>query len=160
MNYDIRASSLRCVKTGRELRPGERFYSVLFERDGALVREDICAEAWQGPPAETFSFWQSKAPPSQEPRRIVVDDEALLENLERLQEAQEPRQANFRYVIALLLTRRKRLRFDNVEYRDGREFLVLRCPKTRNVYRVLNPQLKEQQLAEVQQEVQAVLGIS
>jgi len=160
MNYDIRSSSLRCAKTDRELRPGEKFWSVLFDRGGTWVREDVASEAWQGPPPDAFSFWQSKVPAADEPRQLVVDDEVLWDTFQHLLNAAEPRQAAFRYVTALLLMRRKRLRFENVEYRDGQEYLALRCPKEKTLFHVLNPQLKEQQLAEVQQEVQKVLGLA
>jgi hypothetical protein len=55
--------------------------------------------------------------------------------------------------------RRKRLKFEDVRAENGQEFLVLRCPRSRAAYRVLNPHLTEDQIAEVQEEVQKVLGL-
>jgi hypothetical protein len=142
------------------LLPGEKFYSVLYDRGAAFVREDICAALWQGPPPDAFSYWRGRVPEHDQPKRIEVDDALLLDCLERLAEDHAPQKINFRYVLALLLMRRKRLKFEEVVYRDGQELLALRCPKTRKLHHVLNPQLAEEQMADVQDEVMKVLGLS
>ncbi len=48
IDYQIQPSTRRCCASGRELRPGERYYSVLMEEDGKFVRKDYSVEAWQG----------------------------------------------------------------------------------------------------------------
>jgi hypothetical protein len=159
MEYQIQASTRRCARTGRELRPGERFFSVLYDRPGGLVREDISAEAWQGPPEDAFSFWQTRVP-AEPAKRLQIDEELLLDCFTRLAAESEPAKVNFRYVVALLLMRRKRLRFEEVAVADGCEFLLLRCPRTRQLHRVLNPQLTDEQMSQVQDEVHKVLGLS
>jgi hypothetical protein len=157
--YQIQDSTLRCARTGRELQPEEKYYSVLFVRDNAFVREDISLDAWQGPPDDAFSFWRARVPPRGQTRRIVVDDEVLLDCLNRLADELDPPRLNFRYVLALLLMRRKRLKFEDVKTEDGQEYLLLRCSRTRTLHRILNPQLTEPQIAGVQDEVQKILGL-
>jgi len=158
--YQIQTRGRTCARTGRELRPGEKFYSVLYDRGAAFVREDIAHAAWQGPPSDAFSFWLSAVPVEGQPKRIQVDDALLLDCLERLAEERTPQKVNFRYVLALLLMRRKRLKFEEVRFRDHQEYLLLRCPKSRRLHEVLNPQLSEAQMADVQEEVMKVLGLS
>lgn len=155
-SYDIQTCSRHCVRTGKELKPGERFFSVLHDRDGSLVREDISQEAWQGPPADAFSFWLSRVPAKDRPKRLQVDEEVLLDCFCRLAEEAESQKVNFRYILALLLMRRKRLKFDDARTQNGQEHLILRCTKTRNLHTVVNPQLTEPQLAEVQEEVRKI----
>ena len=41
MDYEIQPNSRRCTATGRELQPGERFYSALVEEERRFVRRDI-----------------------------------------------------------------------------------------------------------------------
>lgn len=158
--YQIQNSSLRCARSGRELHPGERYYSVLYDRGLTLEREDISKDAWQGPPADAFSFWIGKVPPKDQARRIVIDDEVLLDCCQRLAGETDPRKVSFRYIVALLLMRRKRFKFEDAESWDGQEVLLLRDSRTRAVHRIVNPQLTEQQLADVQDEVQKVLGVA
>jgi hypothetical protein len=157
LTYQIQKCTLRCARSGRELQTGERFYSVLYDRGDTLVREDISQEAWQGPPEGAFSFWISKVPPKEQARRLHVDDEVLLDCFQRLTGEADPQKVRFRYVLALWLMRRKRLRFEDVRVDDGHEVLLLSCSRTRTRFEVLNPQLAEQQLAELQDEVLRLL---
>jgi len=159
-SYQIQSSSLRCSRTGRALEPGEKFYSVLFDRDGTWVREDISLEAWQGPPADAFSFWLCKAPAKDQPRKVIYDDGMLLECFDRLAQEHDPAKIRFRYVLALLLVRRKRLRLVDAERVGGREVLILEDPRRRVRYRVPHPGLSEGELAEVENEVVQLLGIA
>jgi hypothetical protein len=156
----IQSSSFRCARTGRELQPGERFFSVIFDRGAHLVREDYSSQAWQGPPADAFSFWMSRVPPRDQGKRLHIDEELLLDCFQRLVEGSEPKKVHFRYILALLLMRRKRLKFEEMRLENGQEHLLLRCPRTRAMHRVLNPQLTEEELEKVQEEVQKVLGLS
>jgi hypothetical protein len=157
-DYQIQPNTRRCVATGRELPPGTKFYSVLLEQDGKLVRQDFSSEAWQGPPPGAFSFWAGRVPAQDQARQVRIDDEMLLECLQRLRGETEPGRLNFRYVVALLLMRRKRLKFDQVRTADGREIMHLRCTRTGTVHEVVNPRLTEEEMAAVQDEVFKVLG--
>jgi hypothetical protein len=158
--YQIQNCTLRCSRTGRELQPGEKYFSVLYEKGGGLVREDFSKEAWQGPPEGAFSFWLGKVPPRDQSRKLHIDDEVLFDCFVRLAEDKEPQRVNFRFIVALLLMRRKRLKFEDTEKHQDEEVLVLRDSRSKALHRVLNPRLSEQQLAEVQEEVQKVLGIA
>jgi hypothetical protein len=158
MEYQIQPNTRRCALSGRELRPGEKFYSVLLEESGQLVRQDYSSEAWQGPPHGSFSFWAGRIPVGEEKRRAPVDLEVLMDCLERLEGESEPARVNFRYIVALLLLRRKRLRFEQARMEGEQEVLLLQCVQTRNTYRVLNPGLTEEEMTTVQEEVFKVLG--
>src|SRR5437868_4050684 len=158
MDYQIQATSRRCALTGRELRPGEKFFSVLLDEGGKFLRQDYSSEAWQGPPRGSFSFWAGRIPASDEQQPSPVDEELLMDCLQRLEGESEPARVNFRYVVALLLMRRKRLRFEEPRKEGEQEFLFMRCVRTRNTYRVLNPRLSEEEMAAVQEEVFKVLG--
>jgi hypothetical protein len=158
IEYQIQPNTRRCAQSGRELQPGEKVYSVLLEADGKWVRQDYSSEAWQGPPHGSFSFWAGRIPPGEQNQRTPIDDDLLLDCLERLEGEKEPARVNFRYVVALLLMRRKRLRFEEARTEGAQEVLVLRCVRTRNTHRVRNPQLSEEEMAAVQDEVFRVLG--
>src|SRR5262245_24398979 len=109
--YQIEANTRRCVVSGRELQAGEKFFSVLLDRDGKFIRQDFGSESWQGPPDGAFSFWTGKVPVPDDKRRTRIDDELLIDCFHRLEADTEPAKVNFRYVLALLLMRGKRLRF-------------------------------------------------
>jgi hypothetical protein len=156
--YQIQANTRRCAATGRELRPGERYFSVLLEEQGKFVRRDYSGEAWQGPPPQAFSFWAGRIPADEGNRRPPIDDEMLVECFGRLEGQTDPARVNFRYVIALLLLRRKRFKFEEARMEGGQEVLSLRCVRTRALHRVVNPRLTEEEMTAVQDEVFKVLG--
>jgi hypothetical protein len=158
IEYQIQANTRRCAASGRELRPGEKFYSVLLDEGGSFVRKDYATEAWQGPPAGAFSFWVGKVPADETARRPRIDDEMLVDCFGRLEGQTDPGRLNFRYIVALLLLRQKRFKFEETRQDGGQEVLVLRCTRTRAVYQVVNPRLTPEEMAQVQEEVFKVLG--
>jgi hypothetical protein len=156
--YQIQPNARRCSASGRELRPGERYFSVLTEEAGKFVRRDYAADAWQGPPAQAFSFWAGKIATPDGKRRPPIDDELLLDCFSRLEGQSEPGRVKFRYVVGLLLMRRRRLRLEGASREDGSEVLELRCPRTGTRYRMTNPALTDEETAAVQDEVFQALG--
>ncbi|HEV3202944.1 MAG TPA: hypothetical protein VGY77_01105 [Gemmataceae bacterium] len=156
--YQIQANTRRCSVTGRELQPGEKYYSVLIDEAGKLIRKDYGADAWQGPPNGLFSFWKGTVPPPEENKRPRIDDDMLMDCFQRLEGQTEPNRLNFRFVVALLLMRRKRLKFEEVRTQGEQEILSLRCAKTKVLYAVMNPRLSKAEMETVQEEVFKVLG--
>jgi hypothetical protein len=156
--YQIQTAARRCARSGRELRPGEKCYSVLYDRGGEWVREDVAPEAWPGPPPDAFSFWQTRVPADQGATRPAFDDELLLDCFVRAQDETDPRKVRFRYVLALLLLRRKRLRFEEVRKDGDQETLVMREVRTRHTHLVTDPHLTADQMAAVQEEIEGLLG--
>jgi hypothetical protein len=158
IDYQIQPNTRRCFLTGRELQPGEKLYSVLLEEGGQFVRHDYSAEVWQGPPEGAFSFWVGKVPAPDQNKRPRIDDEMLLECIIRLEGQSDPSRVNFRYVVALLLMRRKRLKFASARTADGLEVLRLCDARGGAEHEVVNPGLADEEMASVQEEVLKVLG--
>jgi hypothetical protein len=156
--YQIQANTRRCAATGRELRPGERYYSVLLEEAGKFVRKDYGAESWRGAPAGAFSFWQGRITTGPAPRKMAFDDDLLADCFHRLEGEGEPSKLGFRYVLALLLMRRKRFQFEEVRQEKGQEALQLRCTRTGARFRVIDPGLTEEEIESVQEDVFQALG--
>ncbi len=157
-DYQIQANTRRCVITGRELQPGEKFYSVLFDESGQFVRKDYADEAWPGPPEGAFSFWSGRVPALESGHQPRIDDDLLLDCFCRLEGQVEQDRVNFRYVLALLLMRRKRFKFEEARVEGDQETLVLRGSRTGEKYHVVNPRLTEEEMATAQEEVFKILG--
>jgi hypothetical protein len=158
-DYEIQGPTRVCAATGRELKPGDRFHAVLLEQAGKLVRIDYATEAWSGPPPDAIAHWTGRVPSADKPRKPVVNDDVLLGCFDRLKESTDPDGLNFRYVVALLLMRRKRFRFeDAIRDSAGRDVLLLKDSKGSTVHQVADPRLTDDQIAAVQTEVFRVLG--
>ena len=156
--YQIQGPARQCAISGRELAPGERYYSALLDEGGQFVRKDYAGDAWPGPPVGAIAHWCGRIPATGQPRRPTINDEWLIDCFAHLGEAREPAQKSFRYVVALLLMRRKRFKFEDVLKRDGAEYLVLRDARSGACHEVLDPRLDDAEAAVVQEEVFRVLG--
>ncbi len=157
-DYQIQPNTRHCCVSGRELKPGEKFFSALLEEGGKLARRDYAADAWAGPPEKAIGFWSGRVPAAEQSRKLRIDDDLLADCFARLDARGEPAQVNFRYVVALLLMRRRRFKFEETTTEGGQEVLKLRCAKTGAEHLVLNPRLTEDEMRTVQDEVFKVLG--
>lgn len=145
MDYELQRSMRKCAATGREFAPGEAFYSVLTSEGAKVVRNDYSAEAWQGPPDGALGWWKSQTPATDTKSKKPhwAPNDVMLQLFDELAEA--PDRADMRYVLALLLLRRRVLRLEESE-REGasadsasetdRETLLVYCPRRQAEYRV------------------------
>ncbi len=132
--YDVQRPSGVCVATGRAMEPGEACYSALVDVPEAerevgdtvgMRRVDVSAAAWEGGgdvegfrPPHLFSYWKTQVPQPNEKKKTFVDDAVLLNLLRRLEDATQPQRLAFRYVVALILMRKKLLRYDGSDRVD------------------------------------------
>ncbi len=156
--YHIQQNSRCCAQTGRELKAGEKYFSVLIEENGKFLRQDYCVEVWKGPPEGVFSFWKGQINDQPQDKKPQFDDELLMDCFQRLEGQDDPNKLNFRYVVALLLMRRKRLKFEESQVNARGEFLVLRDVRSKKKVEVFNPQLAEEEMISVQEQVFQILG--
>lgn len=143
--------------TGRALAEGDVFYAVLVGTPSGFERRDFSAEAWPGPPQDYFCFWKSRVPRRAEKARRLVDDQVIINLFLRLETATEPVKLQFRFVLALLLMRRRLLKYEETESREGGEYWVMRLTGEGSRHNVLNPRLDESQVSRLSEELGAIL---
>jgi hypothetical protein len=157
--WEIKSRAHCCARTGRQFGQGEYFYTLLFRDGEGFRREDISEEAWanRNENIEPFSFWRSKyearAPSAPEP--LPKDDAERL--LRRLIANQDPASANARYILALMLERKRILR--PVESRDAGLLVYEHCASGES-FVVPNPDLSLESIPAVQNEVYGMLARS
>ena len=111
-DWDIKSRGHVCARSGREFAEGEIFYTLLFRDGEGFRREDVSEEAWtnRNDNIEPFSYWRSKyEPPAPPPSEALPKDDAE-GLLRRLIAEQDPASVNARYILALMLERKKVLR--------------------------------------------------
>ena len=86
-----------------------------------------------------------------------MDDAVLVNLFERLAEAAEERKVQFRFVLALILMRKRMLKYEEGR-RDGeKEVWRMRFTRGTEIHEVINPQLNEEQIGQVAEELRAIL---
>jgi hypothetical protein len=156
-SYQIQGPKV-CAVSGRELRTGEAFYSALLDEAGQFLRKDFAADSWKEPPPGSIAWWSGRIPESGKVAKPTINDSLLVDCFEHLSATGDPARQNFRYVVALLLMRRKRYKFEDAKKQEGRETLILRDIKSGVIHEVLDPQLSDEEMDTVRDEVFRVLG--
>lgn len=152
MDYEVERCTRHCAASGRELKEGEEFYSVLLAEKGEVHRHDYASEAWSGPPEAALAWWKSHMPTREAKKGQLAPNEVMLQLFRELE--QVPEKADVRYVLALLLVRRRVLRQEEIEHDEaGHELLVLYSPRDETTHRAFVMMPDSQRTDEIQAEL-------
>ena len=121
-----------CGPCGRELAVGEAFFSLLrFDEEG-LGREDRCTSCFeelsQSDPDGDRVFWRTRRQESKK-KGLAVDFEAVERLFLALEGREEDRLRELRYLLSLLLMRKRRLKLVRVKRAKEAQVMILRRPR-------------------------------
>ena len=146
-----------CCATGRKIEPGQEYYATLVQTEQGFARRDFCAEYWSENKPSVFCYWKTRLPEAGQKKQVFVDDDMLMAFFERLATETEQERVNFRFVLALVLMRRRRLKYDSSRTEDGRDIWRLRITGTQDFVEVVNPNLDEQQVGQLTGQIGQIL---
>ncbi|MBC7966795.1 MAG: hypothetical protein H7Z17_12830 [Fuerstia sp.] len=153
MEFNIRPAAKCCAKTGQPFRPGDVCWSILTEKDGQMVRQDFSSQAWDGPPPETIGHWRSVVPAFTVTTRPKLDADSLFDYFLQLSDSPNIVQQQYRYVLALLLLRKRRLVLEEVLELDDRPTMRLVGSAGEGPFDVPEEELNEEQIDRLQQQL-------
>jgi hypothetical protein len=158
--WSIQSRSTKCSITGEPFRGGEHFYTLLFHEKGELRREDLSEAAWKARDSarEPFSFWRSKFEPPPPPSPEPLGKQTAEDLLRSYMVEDNAQHANARYILALMLERKRLLRqVEAHKGEKGERTLIYEHVKTGEVFLVPDPELHLDQIEKVQMEVSSLL---
>src|SRR5688572_18992216 len=161
--YDVPRPGGRCAASGRTIDPGERFVAAVRETPTGLERLDVAPEHWEAfDRVGLLGFWHTTMPRAEQKKKVFVDDEVLCGLFERLADATEPAKINFRFVLGLILMRKRLLIYETSrvegDAEHARELWTMRFKGRDDRHDLLHPKLDEQQVAEVSQQLGEILN--
>lgn len=166
--FSLGRSSSVCAATGRALVPGEAIVATLCDAPAGdesgheFVRVDYTTEAWDGGarPPDMVCFWRTTAPESDHKRRLLVDDDTLLELFDRLEGDDRPQRAAYRWLLCLILLRKKLLRHVRVDREGDNESWLVRKRGAMDdapEIAVRNPRIRDEDLQELAEHLGEVM---
>ena len=147
----------QCYGTSRKIDYGEEYFGALVETDEGLQRRDFCADYWESEKPNVFCYWRSRLPHPNQKKQIFVDDEMLMAFFERLENETGQEKVNFRFVLALILMRKRRLKYDATRVENGKEIWRLRIVGEKEIIEVINPHLDEEQVEQLSSQIGQIL---
>jgi len=169
--YDIIKTQDICAQSGRAIEIGEVHIAALIESpdEEALVRVAYSLDAWTNgpnlPPGTTlFGFWKRTLPETDEQPKQLVSQEEMFDLFEQLEEATAPKQLAFRYLLALILMRKKKLLFERSTpaTSTAQGVLVVRQRQKGGegpIYEVVDPGLDDETILQASEELGQVMNL-
>jgi hypothetical protein len=127
LDFEVAHCSRRSSVSGRALAAGETYFSTLHLDGGTPVRRDFAADEWQGAGDDAIAWWRSCVPEGDAAKPKLAPSDVLLNLFVEL--AAQPTEAEFRYVLGLLLLRRKLVRLEETRRGAEGDVMVLDCPQ-------------------------------
>jgi hypothetical protein len=156
--------TFRCAATGAALPAGTACMTAVRETEqGGFERLEYGMEAWNdgARPDGLLCWWKTIMPEADARKRLVLDDEAIEEVFDRLVDDARPNRVAVRWLLAMILLRKKRLRHLRVEDRQGVEHWLFSrrgdeegAPATE----VVRPQLDDEAIAALSDELGVVVA--
>ena len=160
--WNIRPRGRVCAVCGQAFTDGQLCVSVLRDLPEVFERRDYHSGCWRDEQRDwqPFSVWEGayQAPPA------VVKEEPVRKDaaetlLRRLITLDDPAMRNAAYVLAVMLERGKQLVEREARPQEGGSIVrVYEHRRNGDVFTVVDPRLRLEELGEVQRQVVALLG--
>ena len=160
-DWNIQSRAHQCESCAKPFADRQPFHTVLFDERQGFRRLDVCGDCWpslrDARQREGFlSCWQGiyEAPP---PPSDPIQKETAETLLRKLIELNDPRHIPAGYILAVMLERKRVLKVKEQIVRDGRRVFVYEQPRSGDVFTIADPDLRLDQLEQVQRDVAALL---
>ena len=155
--WEINKPLGQCSGTEKTIEYGEEYFAALIETEEGLQRRDFCADYWESRKPEVFCYWKTRLPEPGQKKQLFVDDQMLMVFFERLEKETDQEKINFRFVLALILMRKRILKYDETKTVDDQELWRLRIVGEKQIVEVINPHLDEEQIEQLSSQIGEIL---
>ncbi len=165
MDYHLKPIGTTCAHGGERLEPNSVCVSVVVERDGELLRLDYCEADWPGEFEDAIGQWRCRVPEPVDPGNRQIDPDGLMRYFEQLSERlaslpggqlteqAAPPDQKLRYVVALLLLQKRRLKLDGSRMEGDREVLEFTGARGEGQFEVPDCQLADEEIEGLQDQL-------
>ncbi|MDG1049653.1 MAG: hypothetical protein P8M11_09150 [Planctomycetota bacterium] len=161
--WSISRRQARCAETEREFGEGERHVSLLTVVEGALQRADLSLDAWgtlqakieSGETAAPLFHWFTRHQVERK-KTVQLDFESLDRLFLELEGREELQVRELRYVLCLLLMRKRRVKVEKILREGDEEAFLVKRPRDDRRYKVFVYDFEADRLDEVRAQLQAV----
>lgn len=164
IDWNIQSRAHRCQSCNADFTAREAFHTLLYDQRHGYERMDVCGKCWTeqfsqgGAEKKGFvSHWQGiyTPPPPVAPDAIQRDTAESL--LRKLVEQNQPEFAAVRFILAVMLERKRILKVKTQLVEGGRRILIYEHPKSGDLMSIADPDLQLNQLEQVQRDVAHLL---
>lgn len=157
-NWHVRKCSPQCTGCQKCFADKEPLHSRLLFENGEYIRHDFCEACW-GRKESGMSSWKTVFLVPPPPAEEAVKKENAETLLRRLLEQEDDEDVPAVFILAVMLERKKTLVERDVQTtEDRRKLRIYEHRKTGETFMVIDPELKLDELEQVQEQVVVLLG--
>mgnify|MGYP000924058008 CR=1 FL=1 len=158
-DWEIHKPLGTCSGSGQKIEPGQEYIATLVETPAGMQRRDYSLEFWTASKPEVYCYWKSVMPKPDQKKKLFIDDNMLMSFFDRLAAETDEEKLNFRFVLALILMRKRLLKYESSKINDGREIWTLRVSGREQLAEVLNPHLTEDKIEQLSSQLGQILQV-
>ncbi|HBG26954.1 MAG: hypothetical protein A2Y10_12305 [Planctomycetes bacterium GWF2_41_51] len=148
-----------CSGSGKKIEPEEEYVATLVETPEGMQRKDYSIEYWSENKPEVYCYWKSVLPKPDQKKKLFIDDAMLMAFFERLATETDQEKLNFRFVLALVLMRKRLLKYDSSKTDNGCEIWILKVSGKDQIEQVINPHLTEDKIEQLSEQLGQILQV-
>ena len=158
-DWEIKKTLGQCYGTSEDFPVGREYFAALVETEEGLQRRDYSVRYWEDEKPQVYCYWKTKMPDAEKKKNLFIDDDMLMAFFERLATETDPEKVNFRFVLTLILMRKRILKYSASKTEDGAEIWTLRVTGEKRTVDVVNPHLTEDQIEQLTSQIGQVLQV-
>jgi hypothetical protein len=147
-----------CRVCGHAFDVSEAFLVALYETPAGYDRLDRCLTCAAPAGDEPLAAWRTRRPAPATPRVRQFDRTAIYALFRRLDPGSDPRRRQLRFVLALLLWRKKVVTLDQTRPGDDGEVWEFRDPRSEETFDVIHPELDDSAAEQLSQQLEDLLA--
>jgi hypothetical protein len=164
IDWNIQARAHACQACQKPFADKQPFHTLLFDERQGYHRLDVCEDCWKAQFSQGavdkkgfISHWQSvyTPPPATAPDPIQKDTAETL--LRKLVEQNAPEHAGARYILAVMLERKRILKVKTQVVENGSRIFIYEHGKSGDLFSIPDPKLELNHLEQVQKDVAHLL---
>jgi len=162
-DWNIQSRAHACQSCGKPFIHKQPYHTLLFDLKQEIKRLDVCAVCWKSEHDEGardrlgfISHWQGVFEmPTVEIEPIRKENAESL--LRKLVEVNDPKHGSACFILAVMLERKRVLKVKDQIQRNSQRVFIYEQPKTGDMFTITDPDLRLDQLDEVQRDVAQLL---
>ena len=160
-DWDIKSRARECAISGQPFEDRQVIYSCLTKGADAYERKDVSEACWDQMPHDgLISFWRTvyiaPPPPAEEPLKKETVETLLRQFMSR----DDFSRTEVVFILVVMLERKRILVERDVQRRDdGTKIRIYEHKQTGEIFTIPDPELRLDQIGEVQQQVNELLGL-
>jgi hypothetical protein len=159
-DYQVHRPRGLCAVSGQVIQPDEPYMSALRETPMGFERIEVKLDHFDAlPRGDIIGFWKSVMRRGEAKKKLLVDDSVLCDLLEKLDDVADPDKLSFRFVLALILMRKRLITLETqTTGADGLEVWTVKLRGRDTRLKIVDPKPTEDQIVGIQDQIGQILS--